>query len=122
MLGSSSPWASGCSWSILAGITNELGSITSQLSDAKDKIAGWLQDIGVDPNTATNAKDEASRSVNDAGSALLTGLGEGIKALSGLAFFLALTALSLFFLLEGRAQDPRRGASATWACRCDVAK
>jgi predicted PurR-regulated permease PerM len=37
--------------------------------------------------------------VNDAGHQLLTGLGEGLKALSGLAFFLALTALSLFFLL-----------------------
>ena len=84
---------------ILAGITNELGSITGQLSDAKDTIAGWLQDIGVDPSTATSAKDEASRSVNDAGSQLLTGLGEGLKALSGLVFFLALTALSLFFLL-----------------------
>ena len=84
---------------ILAGITNETSSITDQLSGAKDTISAWLQDIGVDPSTATNAKDEASRSVNDAASALLTGLGHGIKALSGLAFFLALTALSLFFLL-----------------------
>jgi putative heme transporter len=84
---------------ILAGVTNETSSITDQLSAAKDTVSGWLQDIGVDPSTATNAKDEASRSVNDAGSALLTGLGRGLKALSGLAFFLALTALSLFFLL-----------------------
>jgi putative heme transporter len=84
---------------ILGGITNEIGSITNQLSEAKDEIAGWLQDIGVDANTAANAKDQASRSVNDAAGQLLTGLGEGLKALSGLAFFLALTALSLFFLL-----------------------
>ena len=33
-------------------------------------------------------------------SALLDGLGTGIKKLSSLAFFLALTALSLFFLLK----------------------
>ena len=84
---------------ILVGITNEIGSITDQLSSAKDTISGWLQDIGVDPTTATNAKDEASRSVHSAASDLLTGLGQGLKALSGLAFFLALTALSLFFLL-----------------------
>ena len=84
---------------IVAGITNELGSITSQLGDAKDEIAGWLQDIGVDPSTAMNAKNEASRSVNDAGSALLTRPRRGPRALSGLVFFLALTALSLFFLL-----------------------
>ena len=84
---------------ILGGITNEIGSITEQLGNAKDEIAGWLQDIGVDPTTANEAKDEASGSVNDAVSQLLSGLGEGLKALSGLAFFLALTALSLFFLL-----------------------
>lgn len=84
---------------IVTGITNETGSITAQLADAKDTIAGWLQDTGVEPKTATDAKDEASRSVDDAASQLLTGLGTGLRALSSLAFFLALTALSLFFLL-----------------------
>ena len=88
-----------------------------QLSDAKDQIAGWLQDIGVDPSTATNAKDEASRSVNDAGSALLTGLGEGIRQLSALAFFLAMTALSLFFLLKDGPHDPRVGRAPPGGAR-----
>ena len=48
----------------------------------------------------TNAKNEASDSVNAAGSAPARGSGHGISALSGLAFFLALTILSLFFLLS----------------------
>ena len=85
---------------VLAGITSELSSLKGNLADAKDTIAGWLKDIGVDSGTAENAKNEASSSINASGSALLAGLGTGITALSSLAFFLALTALSLFFLLK----------------------
>jgi putative heme transporter len=85
---------------ILAGITSELDSLNGNLSEAKDTIAGWLKDIGVEPGKAEDAKNEASSSVSAAGSALLNGLGTGIVALSSLAFFLALTALSLFFLLK----------------------
>jgi putative heme transporter len=85
---------------ILAGITSEIDSLKGILSDAKDTIAGWLEDIGVDPGNAEDAKNEASSSINASVSALLEGLGTGITALSSLAFFLALTVLSLFFLLK----------------------
>jgi putative heme transporter len=85
---------------IVAGITSELSSIKGELGDAKDTLSGWIQDVGVDQSSAENAKNEASKSVTDAGSSLLEGIGAGISALSGLAFFLALTALSLFFLLS----------------------
>jgi putative heme transporter len=85
---------------IIAGITSELSSIEGALGEAKNTLSGWLQDIGVDRSSAENAKNEASSSVSDAGSSLLHGIGAGIAALSGLAFFLALTALSLFFLLS----------------------
>lgn len=85
---------------IVAGVTSELSSIKGELGDAKDTVSGWLQDVGIDQSTAENAKNEASKSVSDAGSSLLEGIGAGISALSGLAFFLALTALSLFFLLS----------------------
>ena len=87
---------------VVGGITGENGSITSQLADAKDTLAGWLQDVGVDPSTAANAKDEASSSVSAIASQLLDGIGSGLSALSGLVFFLALTILSLsFFLGDG---------------------
>jgi predicted PurR-regulated permease PerM len=85
---------------VIAGITSQTGDVTHQLSDAKNTIEGWLKDIGVDSSTAADAMQEASTSTTDAANALLHGLGAGIKALSGLAFFLALTALSLFFLLK----------------------
>ena len=85
---------------VLAGITSELPSIEGHLSEAKDTLANWLKDVGIGPSEAENAKNEASNTVNAAGSQLLSGIGEALTALSGLAFFLALTALSLFFLLS----------------------
>jgi predicted PurR-regulated permease PerM len=85
---------------IIAGVTSQSGDIGAQLSDAKDTIEGWLKDLGVDPSTAKNAKDDASSSTSATVSALLQGVASGIKELSGLVFFLALTALSLVFLLK----------------------
>ena len=101
---------------IVAGITSEMGSIEGELADAKDTLAGWLEDSGVDPSAAENATAEASTSVTESVSHLLEGIGQGISALSGLAFFLALTTLSLFFLLsDGPRSEP--GSRATWASR-----
>ena len=54
----------------------------------------------MDPSTAADAKNEASARSATRPPRCSTGLGEGISALSGLAFFLALTVLSLFFLLS----------------------
>jgi predicted PurR-regulated permease PerM len=85
---------------IVAGITSQSGDIGGHLSDAKNTIEGWLTDLGVDPDKAKSAKDDASKSVSSTVSALLGGVVSGIKDLSGIAFFLALTALSFFFLLK----------------------
>jgi putative heme transporter len=85
---------------IVGGITGEVSAVTSHLSDAKDTLAGWAKDLGVDPTAAENAKDDASSGTSDAVSALLSGIVGGLSTLSSLAFFLAMTALSLFFLLK----------------------
>ncbi len=69
------------------------------LGDAVDKIEGWLDDLGVDPNSAGNAGSEASSSATDSVSKLLHGAAEGIDKLGSLLFFLAMTVLSLIFLL-----------------------
>jgi predicted PurR-regulated permease PerM len=94
---------------VILGVTNELGSISSHLSDAKDTIAGWLTDIGVDTSTADNAKHAADQGVSNSASALLDGVGSALNTLSSLVFFLAMTALSLLFLL---ADGPK---IRTWA-------
>jgi predicted PurR-regulated permease PerM len=85
---------------VVAGITNHTSDLSDQLSNAKQTITGWLKDLGVDPGTADNATNEASSSANTSVSALLDGVATGIEKLASLAFFLALTTLSLFFLLK----------------------
>ena len=85
---------------ILGGITSQDDAVRSQLSDAKNTIAGWATDLGVDSQTAQTAKDDASSTISDAVPALLNGLVGGLEALSSLVIFLSFTALSLFFLLK----------------------
>jgi predicted PurR-regulated permease PerM len=85
---------------VVAGITNYTSDLNGQLTDAKQTITGWLEDLGVDPKTAGDTTNEASSSASSSVSALLDGLATGIEKLASLAFFLALTALSLFFLLK----------------------
>jgi putative heme transporter len=84
---------------VLVGITSQEGDLSSHLNDAKNTIEGWLKDLGVDPAKAKDAKQDASSSSTQAVSALLSGLAVGLKELSSLVFFLAMTALSLLFLL-----------------------
>jgi putative heme transporter len=85
---------------VIGGIIGQTDAIRGQLGDAKETLAGWLTDLGVDRETAEAAKDDASAAVGDAVPALLEGVGEGLKSLSSLVVFLSLTALSLFFLLK----------------------
>jgi putative heme transporter len=85
---------------VLAGITSQSGDISSHLTEAKNTLEGWLKDLGVDPKQASDANKAASSSASTTVSTLLEGVASGIKKLSSLFFFLALTALSLIFLLK----------------------
>lgn len=85
---------------VIGGITAEATTISSQLGDARTTLQGWLQDVGIDPATAAEANKDAAASISASFSQLKDGLANSISALSGLAFFLALTLLSLFFLLS----------------------
>jgi putative heme transporter len=90
----------GVTITIVAGITGEIDAVTRQLDHAKDTISGWLQDIGMDPAKAGASVQHASSTTSGGVSALLDGLATSVTKLSSLVFFLALTALSLFFLLS----------------------
>ena len=85
---------------IVLGITGETSDVTGHLNDAKDTIAGWAKDLGLDPTKAEDAKQHVSSGVSDSVSAVLNGVVAGVSRLSSLVFFLAMTALSLFFLLK----------------------
>ena len=85
---------------IVGGITGQDASVGSHLSSAQDTLTGWLEDLGVDPSKAADARQEAASATSDSVTALLHGLVGGLSQLSSLVFFLAMTALSLFFLLK----------------------
>ena len=85
---------------VVLGITGQAGDVSSRLSSASDKIGGWLQDLGLDPSHASHAQQQADSQVSNVVSGLLDGVVGGIAKLSSLVFFLAMTALSLFFLLK----------------------
>jgi predicted PurR-regulated permease PerM len=106
---------------IVGGITGETSSIQGHLSDAKDSITGWLRDLGVDPEKTRSATSDASSSTTDTVSALLNGIESGVETLSSLVFFLALTILSLFFLLSDGPRI-RRWAEGHVGLPTDVAR
>ncbi len=85
---------------ILSGIGSQASGISDHLTSGADKIEGWLKDIGVSDGTAAKANHDISSGASDSFRALLGGVAAGIERLSSLAFFLAMTILSLFFLLK----------------------
>jgi putative heme transporter len=85
---------------ILYGIGSEASSISGHLKDAAKEIEDWLKDLGVSDGKAQAANNDVSSGASDSFKGLIEGVATGIEALSSLAFFLAMTVLSLFFLLK----------------------
>jgi predicted PurR-regulated permease PerM len=86
-------------WLVVSGITSQTDDVSTHLKDGANTIEGWFDDAGVSSSTADQANQDASSSVTDSVGALLDGLATGIDKLASLVFFLAMTALSLIFLL-----------------------
>ena len=85
---------------ILTGIPSESSSISGHLKSAANEIEGWLEDLGVSDGKAESANQDLSAGASDSFDALLRGVAGGIEKLSSIVFFLAMTTLSLFFLLK----------------------
>jgi putative heme transporter len=85
---------------VVLGIDGQASSIAGHLDDAKSTLSGWLQDLGLDPSKADQAKHDVGHGAANSVQALLGGVLSGVERLSSLAFFLAMTILSLFFLLS----------------------
>lgn len=85
---------------LIGAVSGQVDALDSLLSSAKETVAQWLSEVGVDRESAARATDDASAGLGSAVPALLGGVLVGIKQLSSLVVFLGLTALSLFFLLK----------------------
>jgi predicted PurR-regulated permease PerM len=85
---------------IISGITSESSQITSALQSGATKIEGYLKDLGVSSDSASNANKDASASLSSAFHTLVNGVTGGLSTLASIAVFLSFTVLSLFFLLK----------------------
>ena len=92
--------AIGMTLAVVGGIVGQASSAESHLSGAQEKITGWVEDLGVDHGKAEDAKDDTSSGTTESAKTLLHGVAGGLSALSSIVFFLAMTTLSLFFLLK----------------------
>jgi putative heme transporter len=63
-------------------------------------VEGWLKDLGVSDGKAQAANHDVSSGTSDTFKTLLDGVVGAVEKLSSLAFFLAMTTISLFFLLK----------------------
>lgn len=84
---------------VVGGISGQVDALKGELTQAKTQIASWLTSLGIDKQSAEDAVKKASSTSSSAVPALLDGIVAGLKSLSSLAFFLALTLLALFLLL-----------------------
>ena len=85
---------------ILSGIVSETDGIGDELRGAVDEVEGWLKDAGVSDGKAADAGKDVSEGVSSGYTGLVHGVLGGVEKLSSLAFFCAMTILSLFFLLK----------------------
>jgi predicted PurR-regulated permease PerM len=85
---------------VIRGIGTETSAISHQLSRGADKVEGWIKDLGIGDGKAQAANQDVSSGTSDSFRALIHGLAGGVEQLASLAFFVAMTVLSLFFLLK----------------------
>ncbi len=85
---------------VVLGIDDQASNISGHLDEAKREISDGLQSLGLDPGKAQQDTQNLGHGAKNGAEALLSGVLSGIERLSSLAFFLAMTILSIFFLLK----------------------
>ena len=83
---------------VFGGIYEQSSQIKAAANEAVDKIQSWMGDAGAGGTDST--AEQVKSSTAQSGKTLLTGVAEGIKGVTSLAFFLTFTVFSTFFLLK----------------------
>lgn len=87
-------------YAVFSGIVSQRAESSANMQQASDNITNWLSEHGIDPKAAKDAQSSVEQSTTRSASALLEGLGSLVSSLTGIAFFLAMTFISLIFLLK----------------------
>jgi predicted PurR-regulated permease PerM len=83
---------------VFGGLYEQADEIKASVSEAVDKVEGWMNDAGAGGTSDT--ADQVQSSAAQTGETLLQGLANGISGLASLVFFLTFTIFSTFFLLK----------------------
>ena len=102
---------------VLGGITSQLDELRAQLSSARETLAGWLADLGIERDTANAATDNASSGASAAVGVLLEGVAGGLQQLSSLVVLPVADGVERVLPAQGRAPDPALGREAHAASR-----
>jgi predicted PurR-regulated permease PerM len=82
---------------VTGGVSEQSGDISGKADQGLDKVQGWLNDVGVN---AQSAKEDVQKAAPEIRTTLLGGLAKGIESLGSLLFFLAFATLSTLFVLK----------------------
>lgn len=85
---------------VLNGVSSESSAISGHLDGAVSEIESGLESAGVDSGKADSAGKDLSSGATNSVQGMLDGVLGGIAKLSSLVFFVAMTILSLVFLLK----------------------
>ncbi len=85
---------------ILHGIASEASGISDRLKSAVGEIQKGMENLGVSHGKAADAGNSLSDGASNTFDTLMKGVAGGVEGLSSFVFFLAMTILSLFFLLK----------------------
>jgi predicted PurR-regulated permease PerM len=87
-------------YAVFSGIVSQKQESARNMQQASDNVTNWLSDHGIDPKSAKSAQANVEKSTSKSASTLLEGIGDIVNSLTGIAFFLAMTFISLIFLLK----------------------
>jgi putative heme transporter len=85
---------------VIGGITAQSAQISQHANEALAHLESWAKSVGIDESGTSGAKKSLQADVPALISALTTGIVDGIKGLTSLAFGLSFALLSTFFLLK----------------------
>jgi putative heme transporter len=85
---------------VIGGVSGQTDALGTHATAAADKVQSWLEDVGMSSSSAAGAKATVEGDVPSVLGTLITGVLDGIRAVTSLVFALSLAALSLFFLLK----------------------
>jgi putative heme transporter len=83
---------------VLSAITSQASHLDALLSQAVDKVQGWVQSLGI--TSASDAAKGIKQAAPDIGRTFLRGVASGISGLKSLVVFIGFTVFASFFLLK----------------------